>query len=66
MTLLYLIKPVKVKEWSDKLKKSNDDVQVTSFPFPQNSAMFNRNSLAFSNSSPYLPDDNLGLTEEEK
>ena len=59
-------KPVKVSEWSEKLTKSNKRPQTTRFPFPQNSSMFNRNSIAFSNSSPYLADDISNLSEDEK
>lgn len=59
-------KPVPVETWAKKLNINNSSPVKTVFPFPLNSAMYGRTSLSFSNISPYLPDDPLKRSNEEK
>ena len=60
-------RPVTVEEWDAKMaKKTARGSVVTSFPFPENSAFMERSTLSFSSSDPYLPRENINLTEEDK
>ncbi|MCK5072396.1 MAG: hypothetical protein KAQ98_03155 [Bacteriovoracaceae bacterium] len=59
-------KPVPVSFWARKLNKSKSEVTETYFPFPHNTTMYKRTTLAFSNSTPYLHDDDLKVSEENK
>ena len=59
--------PVTVEQWSDIMKKGVVGKTLeTQFPFPYNSANFEHTSIAYSNSDPYLPMDQLGMSEEDK
>lgn len=58
--------PVPVEEWVGRITKPSFKVEETEYPFPNNSAMYKRNSYAFSNSTPYLPNDLVGMSEEYK
>lgn len=60
-------KPVTVSEWDQRMsKKTLRGSVVTAFPFPENSAFMERSTLSFSSSDPYLPRDNINMTEEQK
>lgn len=60
-------KPVLAEEWANKLaKKKSSKIEQTAFPFPSNSVGFERISLAFTNTKPYTPEDDLSLSEGEK
>lgn len=58
--------PVSLETWTQSLANSSDKTEETSFPFPSNSLTYNRSSIAISNSDPYLPDDNVKMSEEDK
>jgi hypothetical protein len=59
--------PVTVEEWDDKMSKNTIRGSiVTGFPFPENSAFMERSSISFSSSGPYLPNEEAGLSEEQK
>ncbi len=56
--------PVTAMTWAKNLSSDVDGkVETTTFPYPENSAYHLRNSLAFSNSDPYLPMENR-VTDE--
>lgn len=60
-------KPVTVEEWDAKMQKNTiKGSVVTAFPFPENSAFYERSTLSFSTSDPYLPMDSVHLSEDEK
>ncbi len=63
-------KPVTVEEWDKKMTKQTimgkDGSSITAFPFPENAAAVERSALAFSSSDPYLPGDNINMSEEDK
>lgn len=60
-------RPVTVDEWDQKMsKRTKLGSLVTRFPFPENAASLQRSTLAFSSSDPYLPGDNISMTEKEK
>lgn len=60
-------KPVTVEEWDNKMSKNTAKGSViTAFPFPENVAAFERSSLSFSSSDPYLPRESINLSEEDK
>lgn len=60
-------KPVTVEEWDQKItKRTKRGSVITAFPFPQNAAFMERSALSFSTSAPYLPGDNIEMTEVEK
>lgn len=60
-------RPVTVAEWDKKMSKNTIKGSVeTAFPFPENSAFYERTSLSFSSSDPYLPLDNIKMSEQEK
>lgn len=60
-------KPVTVEEWDNKMSKNTArGSSITAFPFPENAALMERSALAFSSSDPYLPGDNIHMTEESK
>lgn len=60
-------KPVTVEEWDAKMQKNTvRGSVVTAFPFPENSAFYERSTLSFSTSDPYLPMDSVYLSEDEK
>lgn len=63
-------KPVTVEEWDKKMNKQTikgkDGSSITAFPFPENAAAVERSALAFSSSDPYLPGDNINMSEEDK
>lgn len=58
-------RPVPVEVWAEALSVT-EQIETTRFPFPQNTNFYNRNALAFSNSAPYLPNDEINQTEEQK
>lgn len=59
--------PVTVEEWDNKMsKKTIKGSTVTAFPFPENAALMERSTLAFSSSDPYLPRDSIEMTEDMK
>ena len=59
--------PVSAGQWAGNLSSDvNGRVAHTAFPYPDNSAATLRNSLAFSNSDPYLPVENRDMSEESK
>lgn len=60
-------KPVTVEEWDAKMQKNTvRGSAVTAFPFPENSAFYERSTLSFSTSDPYLPLDSVYMSEDEK
>jgi len=60
-------KPVTVEEWDQKMtKKTKRGSVITAFPFPQNAALVERSALSFSSSDPYLPGENISMTEADK
>lgn len=60
-------KPVTVEEWDHKITKTTKKGStITAFPFPQNAAMLERSALAFSSSNPYLPGENIFMSEADK
>lgn len=60
-------RPVTVAEWDKKMSKNTINGSVeTAFPFPENSAFFERSTLSYSSSDPYLPLDQIQMTEQEK
>lgn len=60
-------KPVTVEEWDQKMtKRTKKGSVITAFPFPQNAALMERSALSFSSSDPYLPGDNISMTEADK
>ena len=60
-------RPVTVAEWDKKMSKNTIKGSVeTAFPFPENSAFFERSTLSFSSSDPYLPLDNIQMNEKDK
>ena len=60
-------RPVTVAEWDKKMSKNTINGSVeTAFPFPENSAFFERSTLSYSSSDPYLPLDSIQMTEQEK
>ena len=60
-------KPVTVEEWDNRMSKNTAKGSViTAFPFPENVAAFERSSLSFSSSDPYLPRESINLSEDEK
>ena len=59
--------PVPVDEWSAKMQKGVIGETIeTRFPFPANVAALERTAIAFSNSDPYLPMEQISTTEEQK
>ena len=59
--------PVTAMEWAKNLSSDVEErVNITQFPYPENSAEYLKNSLAFSNSDPYLPLESTESTEEQK
>ena len=59
--------PVSANQWAGNLSDDVDGrVITTAFPYPDNSAATLRNSLAFSNSDPYLPVENRDMSEQSK
>ncbi len=60
-------KPVTAQQWAQNLSDDVEGrVQLTRFPYPENSGEMLRNSLAFSNSDPYLPIEDVNTSEEQK
>ncbi len=54
-------------QWAGNLSDDVDGrVAMTAFPYPDNSAATLRNSLAFSNSDPYLPVEQMNMSEQSK
>lgn len=59
--------PVPVEQWSAKMEKGVvGETLETSYPFPENAANLERTAIAYSNSNPYLPSDQITLSEEDK
>lgn len=59
--------PVSVEQWSSRMQKGGVGKTLeTEFPFPQNSINFEHTSIAYSNSYPYLPSEQMGTSDEEK
>tara|TARA_R110000868_G_scaffold117599_4_gene312162 strand:- start:6080 stop:7648 length:1569 start_codon:yes stop_codon:yes gene_type:complete len=59
--------PVPVAQWSAKMEKGVvGDTIETSYPFPGNVMNLERTAIAYSNSDPYLPYDQINMSEEEK
>lgn len=59
--------PVTVEQWSARMQKGVIGETIeTQYPFPANVANFERTAIAYSNSDPYLPFDQISMTEEEK
>lgn len=59
--------PVSVDVWSASMQKGVvGETSETSFPFPTNAINFERTAIAFSNSTPYLPNDDIQMSEQEK
>jgi len=59
--------PVTANQWAANLSNDVDGrVVTTAFPYPDNSAATLRNSLAFSNSDPYLPVEQMDISEQSK
>ena len=59
--------PVPAMEWANKLSEQvPGGIHETKFPYPKNSILMRRASLAFSNSDPYMPYDPIGMSEEQK
>lgn len=60
-------KPAPAENWAELMtKKVPGGVVKTRYPFPQNVSMYKRAALAFSSSDPYLPNDSIGMSEEQK
>ena len=60
-------KPVTVEEWDQKIsKKTLRGSTLTAFPFPRNTNLLERSSIAFSSSDPYQPGESINMTEQEK
>jgi ribosomal protein S6E (S10) len=60
-------RPVTVEEWDKKLtKKTTGGTSITAFPMPDNSAMMERASLAFSSSDAFHLEDTGTVSEETK
>ena len=59
-------KAVPLDEWTGKMSfELKGPVVKTTYPFPSNTANFQRTTVAISSSDPYFPTDN-GFSEEEK
>ncbi len=59
--------PVSVDQWSEKMQKGVIGETIeTQYPFPENVLRLERTAIAFSNSDPYLPYDQITMSEEEK
>ncbi|MCY4644652.1 MAG: protein-glutamine glutaminase family protein [Bacteriovoracales bacterium] len=58
-------RPVPVALWAKTISRTQNIIE-TPYPFPENSTEYARSSLAFSNSDPYHPEDDLKVTEKEK
>lgn len=59
--------PVSVDDWSATMQKGVvGDTIETQYPFPNNVLNLERTAIAYSNSDPYLPYDQISMSEEEK
>lgn len=60
-------KPVTVDEWDKKIAKATKKgSELTAYPFPPNAFFYERAAIAFSSSDPYLPNEAINFSEEEK
>ena len=59
--------PVPVAQWSAKMEKGVVGETIeTPYPFPGNVMNLERTAIAYSSSDPYLPYDQISMSEEEK
>jgi hypothetical protein len=60
-------KPVTVDEWDNKMTKNTaGGSKRTVFPFPENAAVYERSAISISSSDPYLPRNNIKMSEGDK
>jgi hypothetical protein len=62
-----LDKAVPLDDWVNTMRPNvKGPVVKTTYPFPYNAAIMERTAVALSSSEPYLPNEPMKLTEEEK
>lgn len=60
-------KAAPLEEWTGRMtSKSPGGTVRTTYPFPENAFMYQKAAVAISNSNPYLPDDKVYMTEDQK
>lgn len=57
-------KAAPLEEWTGRMtSKSTGGTVRTTFPFPENAYMYNKAAVAISNSTPYLPNDRIDVSD---
>lgn len=58
--------PISPKEWSKKMDVDFDETKQVSYPTPTNTSFYKKTSYSVTNSTPYWPDYNEKLSDEDK